>query len=324
MSAPTRSPAGRVGLRARLRRHMYSLFSSLGSLMANPLGTLMTVTVLGVAMVLPLALHLAVSNLQVLEPQKERWASISVFLSPGMEEQAVMALAERIRIEKGARVDWITPDQGMQEFRQASGFAVAMDLFEENPLPWVLVVMPVAEDELDMDEATVRLATWLEKQAGVDFVQTDYKWLQRLDRLIDMADALFRVLVIVFSLAVIVVVANTIRLDVSNRADEIEVLHLVGAPGRFISQPFLYAGLWYGVLGATFAVLMLSSVVFYLHGPMSRLVEAYGNALQIQGAGLAELATALLLGGALGMAGSWLAVRAHLRHLRLDPMPRRS
>ena len=51
---------------------------------------------------------------------------------------------------------------------------------------------------------------------------------------------------VVFSLAVIVVIANTIRLDVANRCDEIQVLSLVGAGNGFIRQPFLYSGFWYG------------------------------------------------------------------------------
>jgi cell division transport system permease protein len=74
--------------------------------------------------------------------------------------------------------------------------------------------------------------------------------LQRLAALLGLGSALVTLLSVMFSVAVVVVIANTIRMDVSNRADEIEVLSLVGAGGSFIRQPFLYSGLWYGLLGS--------------------------------------------------------------------------
>ena len=142
--------------------------------------------------------------------------------------------------------------------------------------------------------------------------------LERLERIIAVGETLVRVRLVVFSLAVVVIVANTIRLDVARRAEEIEVMHLVGAPGHFISQPFLYAGLWYGILGAAFALLMLSLVVMYLDGPMARLLESYGNTKPLAGLGPGEGVVALATGAVLGLAGSWLAVRARLRQLRLE------
>lgn len=312
--------AGRHGLRARFRRHLYSLFSSLGSLLEHRLGTLMTVLVLGVAMALPLALHLAVLNLNSLDFEKQRLASLSVFLQPGIEETEVLDLVRDIETVHGAEVESISPEQGMEEFRAASGFEATVELFDENPLPWVLLVTPPGDEGVELDEAAQAVAAWLQEQPGVEFVQADYKWLERLEGLVVLGEALVRVLILVLSLAVVVVVANTIRLDVANRSGEIQVLHLVGATDGFIRQPFLYAGFWYGILGAALALLLLSLVLFYLHRPMEQLLDAYGNVMRLRGLGLREVAGMLLGGGLLGLAGSWLAVRGHLRQLRLEEM----
>ena len=69
--------------RAWGRRQLYSLFSSLGTLMSHRVGTLMTVLVLGIAMALPLGLYVTVKNLRALDLQQEQWGTITVFLQSG-------------------------------------------------------------------------------------------------------------------------------------------------------------------------------------------------------------------------------------------------
>ncbi len=137
---------------------------------------------------------------------------------------------------------------------------------------------------------------------AVESVQADFKWLQRLAGLLALGDAFVTVLTVLFSLAVVVVVANTIRLDVANRAHEIEVLHLVGASDGFVRQPFLYLGFWYGLLGALLALLLLSLCMVYLAQPLEALLDAYGNAFDVRGLGARGGLLVLLAGGALGLA----------------------
>lgn len=309
-------------LRAWARQQFYSFFSSLGSLLSHRVGTLMTVLVLGVAMVLPLGLYVAVQNLNMLDLQQERWGTITAFLRQDVDQIGAQALAENARGSLGAGVESVSPGEGMQEFRQASGFGQALDMFEENPLPWVLLVTPQAAPGEDLETAVGRVAAWLETRAEVDFVQVDYKWLKRLAGLLDLGQALVTVLAVVLALAVMVVVANTIRLDVANRADEIQVLNMVGAPNGFIRQPFLYSGFWYGLMGAVLALLFLQLALFYLQAPLQTLLDAYGNAFDIRGAGAAGSLLVLFGGALLGLLGSWVAVRRHLRQFRLEEPPR--
>ena len=310
--------------RAWGRRQLFSFFSSLGALLSHRLGTLMTVLVLGIAVALPLGLHVALKNLHALDLQPDRWGSITVFLKLGVGEREAQALEARLVGQHGALVELVSPQQGMQQFSEASGFGQALEMFDENPLPWVLQVTP-AESGQDGLEATVSaLSSWLENQAGVDFVQVDFKWLKRLEGLIGFGAALATVLSVLLALAVVVVVSNTIRLDVANRAGEIQVLNMVGAPNGFIRQPFLYSGFWYGLMGSMVALLLLYLALFYLRIPLERLLDAYGNTFQVLGLGLAETATVLAGGGFLGLAGSWLAVRRHLRQFRLEEMAKKS
>jgi cell division transport system permease protein len=314
---------GRAPRRVRAwgRRQLYSFFSSLGTLMSHWPGTLMTVLVLGIAMALPLGLSVVMQNLHRADLQQENWGSLSVFMEPAADEAAVRALASATEARFGAQTTLISPEQGMQEFLARSGFNEAAELFETNPLPWVLQVMP-PDGDAGVDETAVRLGDWLAGQAGVESVQLDHKWLQRLAALVALGDAFVRLLGVLLSIAVVLVVANTIRLDVANRAREIRVLNMVGAPNGFIRQPFLYSGLWYGLMGAAVALLLVAAALGYLQPAVDRLQDAYGNAMELRGPGLRGAAWVLLFGGVLGLLGAWWSVQRYLHRFRVEDPPR--
>ena len=309
------------GFRRRLRswgrRQLYSFFSSLGALLSHRLGTLMTSLVLGIAMLLPLSLFVTVTNLHGLDLQQEDWGTVTVFMQPGVDEQQVLELAARIEQQQAAEVVAVSPEQGLQEFQQSSGFGQAMDLFEENPLPWVLQVTQPSMAAGSIEDRVGAMSAWLGQQQGVDSVQVDFKWLQRLAGLLALGDAIVTVLTVLFSLAVVAVVANTIRLDVANRAHEIEVLHLVGASNGFVRQPFLYLGFWYGVLGALLALILLGLCMAYLARPLEQLLDAYGNTFEFVGLGASGGLLVLLAGGALGLLGAWVSVQRYLHRFEL-------
>ncbi len=310
----------RASTRAWGRRQLYSFFSSLGTLWGHRLGTLMTVLVLGIAMALPLGLYVVVKNLHSLDLQQDEWGTITVFLhadAPGPQATELAALVER---ELRASAETVSPEQGMEQFRAASGFGEALDLFEENPLPWVLLVVPEPEPGQPLGEAVAALDAWLQARPEVDLVQVDFKWLQRLAGLLELGDAAVSVLAFLFSLAVAVVVANTIRLDVAARAEEIQVLSLVGAGNSFIRQPFLWSGFWYGLLGAVLALILFNLSLFYLRQPLERLLDSYGNTFAVQNLGLSGGVLVLLAGGLLGLAGAWAAVQRYLRLMRDEGM----
>jgi cell division transport system permease protein len=306
--------------RAWSRRHSYSFFSSLGALLQHRVGTLMTVAVLGVAILLPTGLWVTLKNLDRMDLQREEWGAITVFLAAGATEAEARDLAARV--QERDEVDAITlvsPEQAMAEFMETSGFGHALDLFDANPLPWVLVVSPADKAIIGeyVEQTVTGLMTFLRSQSRVDSVQYDYKWLQRLGRLLELGRALVMVLSILFGVAVVVVVANTIRLDVAARSEEIEILALVGAGNGFIRQPFLYSGFWYGLMGGLLAYLLLQLTLFYLGGPLGRLLETYGQDLKL--IGLDPSQAVLLLGGSglLGLCGALVSVQRYLRMLAI-------
>lgn len=303
--------------RAWGRRHSYSFFSSLGALLKHRLGTLMTVLVLGIAILLPLGLYVTLKNLDRLDLRREEWGAVTVFI----EAEAAKGDLERIAGEIRKRADvtsveLVSPEQGMAEFREDSGFGPSLEMLEENPLPWVMMVSPAVRAQAVNGQGGVEaLMEYLEQLPPVESVQYDYKWLQRLGSMLELGRAAVTVLAVLFGLAVIVVVANTIRLDVAARAEEIEIFALVGAANGFIRQPFLYTGLWYGLMGGALAAGLMYLCLFYLEAPLARLLDAYGHGIRIYGLDPGQLGALLAGSGLLGMLGAFISVQRYLRML---------
>jgi len=112
--------------------------------------------------------------------------------------------------------------------------------------------------------------------------------------------------------AVIIIVGNTIRLDIQSRRDEIEVLKLLGASDGFVRRPFLYVGLWYGVIGGLVALLLLTAGGWLLEGPLERLIGLYDSQLNLLGLNGATALTMVGGGVLAGWGGAWTAVSRHL------------
>jgi cell division transport system permease protein len=306
--------------RAWARRHSYSFFSSLGALLKHRAGTLMTVLVLGIAILLPMGLWVTLNNLDRLDLRREEWGAVTVFLTAETSEQGARQFASQVEERDDvAGTILISPEEGMTEFMEASGFGRSLELLDENPLPWVLVVLPETLDGKFGTEAmqlrVEALMAHLETRDLVESVQYDFKWLQRLGRMLELGKAAVLVLSLLFGTAVMVVVANTIRLDVASRSEEIEILALVGAGKSFIRQPFLYSGLWYGLMGGALALGLMQLALLYLSAPLGRLLDTYGQGVDLNGLDFRQILLLFLGSGLLGLLGAWVSVQRYLRML---------
>lgn len=302
------------GLRAWAAHHAQNMFATLGELYRHPVSSLMTVGVIGVTLALPAALHVLVSNARDAAGGLDSGVRLSVFMEPGAGDTEARRLGDAIRERDGvAGVEVIGPEEALAEFREHSGFGEALQVLESNPLPPVLVVTP-ALSHRSPAQAEV-LARDLGREERVDLVVLDTEWLARLQALLSIARRSAAVVAGLLAFAVIIIVGNTIRLDIENRRTEIEVVKLVGGSDAFIRRPFLYGGLWYGLAGGVMAWILVSGTLLALDGPVRRLSGLYGSDYGLSGLGPDGVLTLLLAGGALGWAGSWLAVARHLRDI---------
>lgn len=298
-----------------LVRHAQMSLASLGRLFRHPLPTLMTATVIGIAIALPAGLHVLIDNVRSLSNQWDGGSSMSLFLKQDMDDHQ----AEKIRHTLQQRPDiaeavLITKSQAMAEFRQQSGFGAALDLLDNNPLPAVILVRPEIPQG-DPVAATTQLAQSLQAFREIELAQVDLQWVQRLNAITLTLERGVAVLAALLSAAVLLIIGNTIRLEIQNRHTEIEITKLVGGTNAFIRRPFLYEGIWYGLLGALIALLLVILALALMTGPVQELAGLYGSEFSL---GLITSGTffGILLGSPLlGLLGAWLAVGRHLKQI---------
>lgn len=288
--------------------HLYSLLSSLGRLVQRPWATLLTVGVMAVALALPLCLALMLGNVERVSGSFREAREVSVFLTHGLAAAAVDAARERVQRLPGVESVLLrSADEGLAEFRQMADFAGALSLLDENPLPAVLVVTP----QPGADAAS--LAETLRDLPEADFVQHDAEWRARLGAWLGFGRRLTMLAAALLGLGALLVVGNTVRLDIQGRAEEILTVQLLGATDGFVRRPFLYLGAWYGALAALLAIALAVAARHALQAPVTALVESYGSTFELRG--ISPLDALLVLAGsmALGWLGAWLAAGHHLR-----------
>jgi cell division transport system permease protein len=303
----------RIAVRTRLGawrdHHLYGFFSSLGRLAARPAATALTVLMLGFALALPLLFYVAFDNARALSGGLREAREITVFLKPSTSADVASALASQLT--NRGDVDGVvtrTPEQGIAEFRQLSGFGEALDILKDNPLPYVLVVTPRTTG----DAPDPPLVAELHKDARVDLVQYDATWRRRLSDILGFGERVVAVVAALLALATLLVVGNTVRTDIQSRADEIGVMQLIGASASFVRRPFLYTGLWYGLLGGALAIVVAIGAEMAIAGPLDRLLASYDHALALKGLGFLAAITVAAASSVLGWLGAFVATARHM------------
>lgn len=296
-------------------RHVSTCVGSLGRLARQPFASLMTILVIAITLALPAAMHLIIKNAKSISGSWENALDFSLYLKSDVS----LADAERLTaiIRQRADVESVTlipADQALAEFKTHSGFGAALDHLSDNPLPHTLVVRPgTANTQLSMTLLSEELGNLPE----ADFVQVDTEWVQRFLAILDILQRAIGIGALLLGVAIVVIIGNTIRLDIQNRREEIEVTKLIGATNAFVRRPFLYSGAWYGLGGGMLALALVAYGLFALEGPVARLSGLYGSSFSVLSLDARESLLIVATGVALGLAGSWLAAARHMR--RIEP-----
>ncbi|HET9818018.1 MAG TPA: permease-like cell division protein FtsX [Rhodanobacteraceae bacterium] len=292
------------------RQHAWCLRDSLRQLARHPLGTALTIAVMGIALALPLAFYLLLTNVQHLATALGDSQAVSVFLKQGQgaEQAATLAQELRQRNDVGA-VTLRTPQQGLAELAAMQGFGDAIHEVPANPLPFVLLVEPHAGADRAQVESLVDAVRGMSQ---VDLVQDNGQWRARLDALVALGRRVALLLAALLGAAAVLVIGNTVRLDIRGRADEIAVQRLIGASASFVRRPYLYEGAWYGLAAGIVAVLLVMLLEAVLARPVRDLVASYAGRLHFGALPWDTLVITLAIALVLGWLGAWIASSRHL------------
>jgi len=296
-----------------LGRHGRTAKASFSRLVHQPFASLMIILVIAVTLAIPAALNLAIKNFTAISAGWDDALDFSVFLDTGVSGSDAEALASLI--SQRADVDdvrLITADDALAEFKEQSGFGSALDHLPDNPLPHTLVVRP---SPANTPQSMTLLREELDSLPETELVQVDTEWVQRFHAILEIVQQAIMIGAGLLGAAIVVIIGNTIRLEIQNRRDEIEVTKLIGASNAFVRRPFLWSGFWFGLFGSVFALGLVQYGLYLLKPTVARLAGLYQSGVTMLTLDLRDGLLIVAIGVGLGLAGSWLAAARHMRSI---------
>ncbi len=260
-----------------------------------------------------LCLATALLGLANLGELAERWGRshrLSVYLHDGAHEAEAARLTGVLSsLPSVQRAEYVSSERAREEFLRGSAGESALRGLPGSTFPASIeVTFKPSASGRQIDEVARKVAM---HRTLVEDVDTYRSWFQRIAALLGAGRALALGLGLLVGLCVMAVVANTIRLAVANRREEIEVLKMCGATDSFVRAPFVLEGTLQGFFAALFSVLLLLGAYLGVRVELDRVLLAFAGVRLVFLPPLVALA--LVLGGAaMGALGSALSVRRYV------------
>ena len=292
-----------------LSLHVESAKRAAGYFFRQPVGTLLILAMLAMAMTLPLTLYLGVQSSQNVLNKLSETPKITVYLEPAATETDVDALKKMFTEDKRIKqATFISKEDGLEEMKNALDSQDIVSMLDDNPLPDSFVITPVS----NAPDVVTTLKTEVEQFPMVESSQMDSEWMKTLYQVNDFVQKVFWFLAITLSLAFMLVAHNTIRLQILTHKEEIEITKLLGAPSSFVRRPFLYQAAWQSVLSAAISLGLSTWIMRTTQPLVKQIFEPYGINLAWRGFTPQEMLIVLVGVCALGILGAWLASSQHL------------
>jgi cell division transport system permease protein len=289
-----------------LRALAYFLEEALTSLLRSRLISALSIGTIGVSLFVLGAFLTVASNLNAVVARWTQKVQFTVYLRDDANPRARALLEERLHGE-GAVASFVSVsrDEALARFK-----ALFRDLrtlpedLGENPFPESFEVTLKPEHQ-SADEVR-RLAAELQAAPGVEEVQYDLLWIQRLATAVRLVRGLGGVLGGILALAGVFTISNVIRLTVYARQDELDIMRLVGATRAYVRGPFVVEGMLQGGLGGLLAVGLLYASIRVLTKDVLAASDLLGRSSLLLPT---EVCLALVLGGmAVGLVGSLVSL----------------
>ena len=314
-----KKPAAGLGTAPRptvvswIHHHREAASGSLRRAFRLPVATGLTWLVVGIALALPASLLVILQNIEAVTSDMRSPARFSVLLEVGTSLNDAQDILKRVESRVDVQdVTLVTQDQALARFAADTGLVGLLDSIPGNPLPHTLLVNPMNSVG---SEGHSQLALALEAVRGVDQVIFDTLWQARLAGVLQSGKRLAMGIGLLMMMGAVLILANTIRLAIDARRDEIAVIKLIGANDAYARRPFLYTGLWSGFGGGLLGAIMVGIFFMYLSEPVNQLLQLYDSDRRFTGLGIMGVMNMMFLGGALGLFSAWHAATSQLREL---------
>ncbi|MFP1893087.1 permease-like cell division protein FtsX [Lonsdalea quercina] len=290
----------------------YAWGNTLRDMLRQPLATLLTIMVIAISLTLPSICYLVWKNVSQAATQWYPTPQLTIYLDKALDDKAAESVIAKIQSTDGVdKVNYLSRNEAMGEFRNWSGFGGALDMLEENPLPAVAIVTP--KMTFQSAETMTSLRDRITSIEGVDEVRMDDSWYSRLVAMTGLVGQIAFTIGVLMIVAVFLVIGNSIRLSIFSRRDTINVMKLIGATDGFILRPFLNGGAMLGLCGALLSLILSQALVWKLSAATAQVAAVFGTTFAVKGMGWDEGLLLLLVAAMIGWLAAWLATVQHLR-----------
>lgn len=283
---------------------VYFVRTALRGLRASPITSAVAVATIGVSLVLVGAFALLLQNMEELLDRFGDDLHITAFLDDALSEADRLLLEARLATVEGVgHVRYVSKDEALERFSGGVGRGGAfLEGLGENPLPASLEITLIPERR---SAEGLRMAVGsMQGLPGIADLSSGQDWVEGYLRAVALVRGIGIGLAVILAFATLLIVANTIRLAILARRDELEILALVGASRSFVQTPFFLEGALQGAVGGALALVLLLAI-FRLVLPGFE----FGLEMVLGGASprffsLAESVTLVGGGAGLGLVGS--------------------
>ncbi len=285
-----------------------ALANTLAGLRGSPVTSAIAALTIGICLLLVGAFALLVANMEAILARFGEELHVVAYLEPGLAQQRLDALMQRALALPGVEtVEYVSAEEAALRFRAAQpDRAVLLDGLEESPLPDSLELrLATAERSAEPVRA---VSDALAALPGVAEIGSGNEWIEGYAQAVALIRGIGLAIGAVLGIATLLIVANTIRLSILARRDEIDILRLVGASRTYVAAPFLLEGLLEGLAGGLVGLVLLwagwSGLAPMLRGGLTLLIgDTTPVFLSMRGA-----IWLVVAGAALGLGGSAAAL----------------
>lgn len=261
--------------------HYRGFILAIKKILASPFEHLLNILTLAVVITVLCVVLVISNNVNNLQKNNLNFPQIVIYLKDDARQNdvsAIEATLNRFNAKIIKNYQFISKAQGLKELAQEDTLKqIASEIMSNSQLPDVLIINTRTANNHQL-QMLVDKISGLDK---VDEVQMDTNYATKIENLVNFVNTISHLLQIMFSIILVIITYNTIRLQMMLRQDEIIVSRLVGASNGFIMRPLAYYAVAQIIIATTIAVFLVNFFVRYANGTMTHLTSLFGRNFQL-------------------------------------------
>lgn len=301
-----------------LNHHLQAIKLVLSRMRSNALSSFIICLVIAVALCLPSLFYLGVDNLSKLSQHMQNETEISLFLKLDTSNETIAQIESALSQNPDIlEYHFVSKDQAWQQLQLKSkdnaDISNAVNHLASNPLPDAFFIQAKSAQPEQLEA----LRSSLQNIEGVEQALLNAEWAKRLATLLSIGKQFVFFVALLLAVVLLVMIGNTVRMQILTQKDEIEVSYLIGATSSFIKIPFLYAGALYGLFGGILSSIMIAAMIMTFNQSIAEISHLYSSDFSLRVLNLQLYVSVTAIAIIIGWIGAYLSVSRALSVIRI-------